>query len=131
MDRLKDPERARRLARVLVSDIVAYAGDEVRIGLEKDDLFDKMRGMWIGELIGNTAGRETEGDYDGAEPNPNPSVPWRIKRIWDGDDDTDGGDDDDDDGCQCSTQSIWGAPTAAGCLGLALWLTRRRRVLAR
>ena len=44
MDRLRNPERARRLARVLVSDIVAYAGDEVRIGLEKDDLFDRLRG---------------------------------------------------------------------------------------
>jgi hypothetical protein len=39
---ISDPERARRLARVLFSDIVAYAGDEVRIGLEKDDLFDRL-----------------------------------------------------------------------------------------
>jgi hypothetical protein len=34
--------RARRLARVLVSDIVAYAGDRVRIGLEKDDIFVRL-----------------------------------------------------------------------------------------
>jgi len=40
---ISDPERARRLARVLFSDIVAYAGDEVRIGLEKDDLFDRLQ----------------------------------------------------------------------------------------
>jgi hypothetical protein len=40
---VRDPERARRLARVLFSDIVAYAGDQVRIGLEKDDLFDRLR----------------------------------------------------------------------------------------
>jgi hypothetical protein len=39
---IREPERARRLARVLVSDIVAYAGDEVRMGLEKDDLFDRL-----------------------------------------------------------------------------------------
>lgn len=26
-----------------MSDIVAYAGDQVRIGLEKDDLFDRLR----------------------------------------------------------------------------------------
>jgi hypothetical protein len=39
---ISDPKRARRLARVLFSDIVAYAGDEVRIGLEKDDLFDRL-----------------------------------------------------------------------------------------
>jgi hypothetical protein len=41
--RVSDPERARRLARVLFSDIVAYAGDQVRIGLEKDDLFERLR----------------------------------------------------------------------------------------
>jgi hypothetical protein len=40
---LRDPERVRRLARVLISDIVVYAGDQVRIGLEKDDLFDRLR----------------------------------------------------------------------------------------
>ncbi len=41
-ERVCDPERARRIARVLISDIVAYAGDQVRIGLEKDDLFDRL-----------------------------------------------------------------------------------------
>lgn len=39
---IRDDERARRLARVLVSDIVAYAGDQVRLGLEKDDLFVRL-----------------------------------------------------------------------------------------
>jgi hypothetical protein len=42
MDRVVTPERARRLARVLISDVAAYAGDQVRIGLEKDDLFDRL-----------------------------------------------------------------------------------------
>jgi hypothetical protein len=42
MDRVVTPERARRLARVLVSDVAAYAGDQVRIGLEKDDLFERL-----------------------------------------------------------------------------------------
>ena len=42
MDRVDTPERARRLARVLISDVAAYAGDQVRIGLEKDDLFDRL-----------------------------------------------------------------------------------------
>ncbi len=32
-DKITDPERARRMARVLFSDIVMYAGDQVRIGL--------------------------------------------------------------------------------------------------
>ncbi|MFI5314790.1 MAG: hypothetical protein ACHQ6T_03760 [Myxococcota bacterium] len=42
MDRVVTPERARRLARVLISDVAAYAGDQVRIGLEKDDLFERL-----------------------------------------------------------------------------------------
>ena len=41
--RVRDVERARRLARVLLSDVVAYAGEQVRIGLEKDDLFERLR----------------------------------------------------------------------------------------
>ena len=43
MARVTDPSRARRLARVLVSDIVAYAGDLVRVGLEKDDIFTRLQ----------------------------------------------------------------------------------------
>jgi hypothetical protein len=42
MDPVTTPDRARRLARVLVSDLAAYAGDQVRIGLEKDDLFERL-----------------------------------------------------------------------------------------
>ncbi len=42
-DLIVDPEKARRLARVLFSDILAYAGDEVRLGVEKDDLFDRVQ----------------------------------------------------------------------------------------
>ncbi len=53
------------------------------------ELFDKLRGMWIGQLIGNAAGRATEGVYARSEPNPNPAVPWEIKQVWDADDDTD------------------------------------------
>ncbi len=43
MERICDPERARRMARVLFSDMVAYAGDQIRIGLEKDDLFTRLK----------------------------------------------------------------------------------------
>ncbi len=42
MDRVVTAARARRLARVLVSDLAMYAGDQVRIGLEKDDLFQRL-----------------------------------------------------------------------------------------
>ena len=44
MDRVVTAARARRLARVLISDLSAYAGDQVRIGLEKDDLFERLAG---------------------------------------------------------------------------------------
>jgi ADP-ribosylglycohydrolase len=53
------------------------------------ELFDKLRGMWVGQLIGNAAGRATEGVYDGSEPDPRASVPWEIEQVWDADDDTD------------------------------------------
>ena len=53
------------------------------------DLDDKMRGMWLGQLIGNMAGRATEGHFTGSYPNPAPNVPWVIKSVWDADDDTD------------------------------------------
>lgn len=54
-----------------------------------DDLNDKMRGMWFGQLIGNMAGRTTEGRFASSYPNPDPNVPWVIKSVWDADDDTD------------------------------------------
>lgn len=54
-----------------------------------DELYDKIRGMWLGQLIGNNAGRATEGKYSGEAANPDPAVPWVIKQEWDGDDDTD------------------------------------------
>ena len=44
MASIRDPWRARRIARVLFSDIAAYAGDQIRIGLEKDDLFERLGG---------------------------------------------------------------------------------------
>jgi len=40
--KITDPVRARRMARVLFSDLVLYAGDQVRLGLEKDDLFHRL-----------------------------------------------------------------------------------------
>ena len=42
MEPIRNAERARRLARVLLSDVAVYAGDQLRIGLEKDDLFDRL-----------------------------------------------------------------------------------------
>ena len=54
-----------------------------------DEMLDRMRGMWLGELIGNAAGRRTEGRYSNSSPDPNESVPWQLRHIWDADDDTD------------------------------------------
>ena len=42
MEPIRNAGRARRLARVLVSDVAVYAGDQLRIGLEKDDLFERL-----------------------------------------------------------------------------------------
>ncbi len=42
MAKITDPWRARRLARVLFSDLAAYAGDHVRMGIEKDDLLERL-----------------------------------------------------------------------------------------
>ena len=42
MSRIADPKRARRMARVLISDLATYDPVQVRIGLEKDDLFDRL-----------------------------------------------------------------------------------------
>ena len=59
-----------------------------------EDVNDKMRGLWVGQLIGNYAGRSTEGTWRYSNPNPASSVPWVIKHPsdangWDADDDTD------------------------------------------
>ena len=53
------------------------------------ELFDSMRGMWLGQLIGNAAGRDTEGLYSSSSPNPADAIAWQIKLVWDADDDTD------------------------------------------
>ena len=68
MERLSDPERARRMARVLFSDMVAYAGDQIRIGLEKDDLFTRLK-------------REIEQVWVFYERNVDPALPG-AERIF-------------------------------------------------
>jgi hypothetical protein len=44
MNRIDDPERALRLARAVVSDILAYHPNLVRDGLANDDLIERMAG---------------------------------------------------------------------------------------
>jgi hypothetical protein len=68
VERISDPERARRMARVLFSDMVAYAGDQIRIGLEKDDLFTRLK-------------REIEQVWVFYERNVDPALPG-AERIF-------------------------------------------------
>jgi hypothetical protein len=39
---IHEPERAARLARAILSDVMLYNADEVRRGIEADDLFERL-----------------------------------------------------------------------------------------
>jgi hypothetical protein len=69
--------------------MLAYSPAKGEKTIPAEELHDKMRGMWLGQLMGNYAGRATEGRYSGSSPNPDLAVPWVIRQEWDGDDDTD------------------------------------------
>jgi hypothetical protein len=43
MSRITDPQRAERLARAVLSDLMLYNAERVRAGIEADDLFDRLR----------------------------------------------------------------------------------------
>jgi hypothetical protein len=43
MSRITDPRRAERLARAILSDVMLYNTDRVRVGIQADDLFDRLR----------------------------------------------------------------------------------------
>jgi hypothetical protein len=69
-ERIDDRARAQRLARVLISDMVAEWGEEIRIGLEKDDLFDRIgpqldraRVFYRARVAGRLEGREQIFDF--------------------------------------------------------------------
>lgn len=42
-ERIADPERAVRLARAILSDVVLYNAEAVRLGIEQDDVFDRLK----------------------------------------------------------------------------------------
>jgi len=42
MEPIHDPVRAERLARALVSDLMVYDPDKVRVGIRQDDLFERL-----------------------------------------------------------------------------------------
>jgi hypothetical protein len=43
MGRIADPQRAERLARAILSDVMLYNSEKVRQGIEADDLFERLR----------------------------------------------------------------------------------------
>ena len=43
MSRITDPQRAERLARAILSDVMLYNSERVRVGIQADDLFDRLR----------------------------------------------------------------------------------------
>jgi hypothetical protein len=43
MSRISDPQRAERLARAILSDVMLYNPESVRLGIERDDLFERLR----------------------------------------------------------------------------------------
>jgi len=44
VNRIDDPQRAQRLARAILSDILTYHPAEVRAGIEADDVFERLAG---------------------------------------------------------------------------------------
>lgn len=43
MSALDEPDRVKRLARAILSDVMLYHAEQVREGIEADDLFDRLR----------------------------------------------------------------------------------------
>ncbi len=41
-EQILDPDRATRLARAILSDVVLYNPERVQLGIERDDLFDRL-----------------------------------------------------------------------------------------
>jgi hypothetical protein len=59
--------------------------------LGADDYLDRLRGMWLGEILGNYAGRPYEGAYPVRDGVPIETIDWPsfiATTPWGGDDDT-------------------------------------------
>ncbi|MBW8000424.1 MAG: ADP-ribosylglycohydrolase family protein [Planctomycetes bacterium] len=80
--------KATLLAILLITTIITLTNLKAANTISTKTLEDKLHGMWLGQLIGNAAGRPYEGGYQWG-PIPDPCVPWVIKLEWDADDDTD------------------------------------------
>lgn len=66
MEIVRDPGRAERLARAVVSDVRAYHPQRVRRGIEEDDLFERLRPeieearAWFEERVDPDVARKTK-----------------------------------------------------------------------
>ena len=78
---------------LLATFVAAAGGVAAGRDLSADAYNDKLRGMWLGEILGNYAGRPSEGKFTTAYPDGNPAeaIDWGSfihTGTWDGDDDT-------------------------------------------
>jgi hypothetical protein len=82
---------SRQLLLFAALSIMGLGGSSARAdrAISAFEVFDRVRGMWLGQLIGNAAGRASEGLYSSSSPNSAEAVDWQIKQAWDADDDTD------------------------------------------
>jgi len=65
----------------------AWAGRDILAG----EYLDRLRGMWLGQILGNYAGRATEGQFRIPGGNPAETIDWGSflnTDPWIGDDDT-------------------------------------------
>ncbi len=77
----------RAVACILVVSVLAVSAQAQRT-LQADDYLDGLRGMWLGQVLGNYAGREDEGDFLGPGGNPADEITFVFADPWGGDDDT-------------------------------------------
>ena len=78
----------RRAWVILALVLIAPAAVRAERTIGADDYLDRLRGMWLGELLGNYAGRATEGLYRIRGGNPAETAGFVFGDPWDGDDDT-------------------------------------------
>ena len=77
------------LAVILTAALAAPALAQRTLGA--DDYLDRLRGMWLGEILGNYAGRPYEGLYETRGGVPVDTLDWSFASTtnpWMGDDDT-------------------------------------------
>lgn len=85
--------KAHILFLAVVSTVILLAAPQAKADrtISADTYYDKVHGMWLGQILGNYAGRPSEGVYTSRGGNPATDVDWGFvtsTTVWDGDDDT-------------------------------------------